>query len=92
MKIPYGLYLNEKNEVCIDNEKANVIVMIYDMYIDGVSLRKISNMLNEKGYSSPTGKSDWSAQSIDNIIRNSKYIPIVSFEKYIDACFARECR
>lgn len=40
MKIPYGLYLNEKNEVCIDNEKANVIVMIYDMYIDGVSLKK----------------------------------------------------
>ena len=68
MKIPYGLYLNEKNEVSIDNDKVNVIVMIYDMYIDGVSLRKISNMLNEKGYSSPTGKSNWSAQTIDNII------------------------
>ena len=92
MKIPYGLYLNEKNEVCIDNERAKVIAMIFDMYIDSISLRKISNMLNEKGCFSPTGKSNWSAQSIDNIIRNSKYIPIVSFEKYIEACFARERR
>lgn len=49
-------------------------------------------MLNEKGYLSPTDKSNWSAQSIDNIVRNSKYIPIVSFEKYIDACFAKERR
>ena len=42
MKIPYGYYLNDKNEVSIDPAKADAVIMIYDMYIEGISLRKIS--------------------------------------------------
>lgn len=92
MKIPYGYYLNEKNEITIDKVKAEEVVMIYDMYIEGISLRKISQKLSDKGYLSPSGKNAWSAQVIDNIISNSKYIEIVSFEKYIEACFVKEGR
>ena len=92
MKLPYGYYLNEKNEVTIDSTKKNAIIMIYDMYAKGTSLRKISQALNKNGYLSPSGKSTWSAQAIDNIICNSKYIGIVSWEKYIEACFAKEDR
>ena len=92
MKLPYGYYLNEKNEVTIDSTKKNAIIMIYDMYAKGTSLRKISQALNKNGYLSPSGTSTWSAQAIDNIICNSKYIGIVSWEKYIEACFAKEDR
>lgn len=92
MKIPYGLYLNEDNEICFDPEKREAIIMMYNMYIDGFSLRKIAEALKAKGYLSPTNKADWTAQSINNVICNSKYIPIVSFEKYVEACFAREAR
>ena len=82
MKIPYGYYLNDKNEVSIDPTKADAVIMIYDMYIEGISLRKISQKLSEKGYLSPSGKNAWPAQAIDNIVCNSKYVGIVSFEKY----------
>lgn len=92
MKIPYGLYLNEDNEICFDPEKREAINMMYDMYIEGFSLRKIAEALKVNGYLSPTGKTDWTPQSIDNVMHNSKYIPIVTFEKYVEACFAREVR
>ena len=87
MKIPYGYYLNDKNEVSIDPAKADAVIMIYDMYIEGISLRKISQKLSEKGYLSPSGKKVWSAQAIDNIVCNSKYVGIVSFEKYVEAIY-----
>ena len=87
MKIPYGYCLNHKNEIAIGPAKAEAVVMIYDMYIEGSSLRKISQKLSEKGYLSPSGKSMWSAQPINNIISNSKYIGIVSMEKFIEASF-----
>ena len=48
MKIPYGYYLNDKNEVSIDSAKADAVIMIYDMYIEGISLRKISQKLTLK--------------------------------------------
>ena len=32
------------------------------------------------------------AQAIDNIVCNSKYVGIVSFEKYVEACFVKEAR
>ena len=95
MKIPYGYYLNDKNEVSIDPAKADAVIIIYviyDMYIEGISLRKISQKLSEKGYLSPSGKKVWSAQVIDNIVCNSKYVGIVSFEKYVEACFVKEER
>ena len=92
MKIPYGYYLNHQNEIAIDPAKAEAVVMIYDMYIEGASLRKISQKLSEKGYLSPSGKSLWSAQAINNIISNSKYIGIVSMEKFIEASFVKEGR
>jgi len=87
MKIPYGYCLNHQNEIAIDPAKAEAVVMIYDMYIEGSSLRKISQKLSEKGYLSPSGKIMWSAQPINNIISNSKYIGIVSMEKFIEASF-----
>lgn len=92
MKIPYGYYMNDKNEISIDPIKADAVNIIYDMYIEGISLRKISQKLSEKGYLSPSGKNAWSAQAIDNIVCNSKYVGIVSFDKYVEACFVKEER
>ena len=92
MKIPYGYCLNHQNEIAIDPAKAEAVVMIYDMYIEGSSLRKISQKLSEKGCLSPSGKSTWSAQAINNIICNSKYVGIVSMEKFIEASFVKEGR
>ena len=46
-------------------------------------LRKISQKVIGKGYLSPSGARHMVCEVIDNIICNSKYIGIVSFEKYV---------
>lgn len=92
MKIPYGYFINDNNEVNVDGNKAEAVKLIFDMYIDNISLRKISDELSSRGFLSPSGKNKWSAQAIDNIISNKKYIPIVTFERFVDACFAKDRR
>ena len=66
--------------------EANVVSLIYDMYLAGNSLRKISAELFDGGIKSPPGHDNWSAQYIDNILSSKKYIDIVSLERFFAAC------
>lgn len=52
---PYGYYLDplRKNTVCIDEEGARVVRLIYRLYNEGWGYRRIAAYLTEKGY--PTG-------------------------------------
>ena len=92
MKIPYGYYYNDQGVITIDKEKAKVIQMIFDMYITGLSLRTISQKLSECNILTPTGKQKWSAETIDKMISNKKFIPIISFKRFVEACFEKERR
>lgn len=91
MRIVYG-YQVVDGMICIKEDEASVISLIYDMYLNGKSLRKISAELFSREIKSPTGKDKWSAQYLDNVISSKKYIDIVSFEKYIAACFEKDTR
>lgn len=91
MRIIYG-YQVVGDMICIKEDEADVISLIYDMYLAGNSLRKISAELFSRGIKSPTGNDRWSAQYLDNVLSSKKYIDIVTFEKYIAACFARDSR
>lgn len=52
---PYGYYLDplRKNTVCVDEEGARVVRLIYRLYNEGWGYRRIAAYLTEKGY--PTG-------------------------------------
>ena len=65
---------------------ANVVSLIYDMYLASNSLRKISAELFDGGIKSPPGHDNWSAQYIDNILSSKKCIDIVSLERFFAAC------
>ncbi len=91
MKIIYG-YQVVGVMICIKEDEAKVISLIYNMYIAGNSLRKISAELLSRGIKSPSGNTKWSAQYIDNILSSKKYIDIVTIEKFFAACFERESR
>ncbi len=53
--VPYGYYLDpvRKNTICVDEQGADVVRLIYQLYADGWGYRKIAAYLTEKGY--PTG-------------------------------------
>ena len=92
MKIPYGYHYNDQGVITIDEEKAKVIQMIFDMYIAGSSLRTISRELSKRNILTPTGKQKWSAETIDKMIGNKKFIPIISWKRFVEACFEKERR
>ncbi|MBO4693128.1 MAG: recombinase family protein [Clostridia bacterium] len=91
MKIIYG-YQVVGDRICIKEDEAEAIKLIYDMYLDGCSLRKISDELFNIDIKSPSGKDRWSAQYIDNVLSSKKYIDIVSFEKFYETCIIKDGR
>jgi hypothetical protein len=52
---PYGYYLHpvHKGEICVDQEGADVVRLIYRLYLDGMGYKRIAEYLTGKGY--PTG-------------------------------------
>lgn len=54
-------------------EEAEIVSLIYSQYLEGLSLKAIKLMLEEKEIPSPTGKSTWSMTTIQSILTNEKY-------------------
>ena len=54
-------------------EEAETVVMIYDWFLEGDSIRTIKYKLEAAGRLSPTGKTRWSESTIRSILTNEKY-------------------
>lgn len=92
MKLLYGYYQDDSGLIKIDPVQSETVILIYGLYLDGKSLNSISGYLHQNGILSPTGKDIWSVQTIDNLLSNKKYIPIVGDEKYFEVQFEKEHR
>ena len=53
-------------------EEAEIVRMIFDLYVQGNGVRKIKKHL-EQGIKTVTGKSKWSTSTIDRMLSNEKY-------------------
>jgi DNA invertase Pin-like site-specific DNA recombinase len=73
---PYGYKWNEKAQIVIDEEKAEIIKEIYNLYQKGLSLQNIANELTSKGIITDRGK-NFSKQSIQVILKNDFYTGII---------------
>lgn len=91
MKIPYGYNL-ANGEIVADDEKAEVVRSIFAYYLAGASLGKVVDMLFAKGIPSPTGKPRWTRASVDKLLGNAKYIPMVGLTTYVDTQFEKDRR
>ncbi len=91
MKIPYG-YSLVNGKIVMDNEKAEVVRSIFAYYLDGSSLGKVVDILFTKRVPSPTGKPRWTRASVDKLLDNAKYIPMVGLTTYMDVQFEKDCR
>ena len=66
---PLG-YKHEDKKLVIDYETKDVVVRIYDLYYQGYSYKKISNILNDEKV---LGKTNWRDSTIVGIIENEIY-------------------
>ena len=68
-KAPLG-YKHEDKKLVIDYATKDVVIRIFNMYHDGLSYKKISNILNEEQI---LGKTNWRDSTIVNLIENPIY-------------------
>ena len=71
----YGYSFNAKtNEMIIVDEEAEVIKMIFKLYLEGLGGAAIAKRLEEQGVLSPRGAKHWCVNTIRGILKNEKYI------------------
>ena len=74
---PYGYKWNDRAEVVVDIDKADIVKEIYSLYNKGISLQGIADRLNENGITTDRGKA-FSKQAISVILKNEFYTGIVT--------------
>ena len=68
-KAPFG-YKHENKKLVIDYATKDLVVRIFNMYYNGMSYKKISNILNEE---KALGKTNWRDSTIVGILENEIY-------------------
>lgn len=72
----YGYDKDEKGDLIINKEQAEVIKLIFDLYFGGKSILGIVKELKDRNIKSPTGKDNWPKRSVEEMLSNEKYIGI----------------
>jgi DNA invertase Pin-like site-specific DNA recombinase len=76
--IPYG-YDYIHNELVINKTEEKNVKLIFDLYLKGLSMRKIAEYLNEQNV--PTKKHrSWGSQTISKILKNPLYHGVFHWE------------
>ncbi len=70
----YGYCKDENGDLAINEEEAEVVRLIFSLYLHGYSLTGIKKELESRGIPSPQGKENWSKSRISDILRQEKYI------------------
>lgn len=78
-KVPLGYYRAEDKSLKVDNTTKEIVLRIFEMYLEGKSYQTISNILNEEKVLSPE-KKKWCDSTIDRIINNKIYMG--DYERY----------
>ena len=78
-KCPFGYYRDTDKTLKINNSTKDLVIRIFEMYLEGKSFQTIANILNSEKITSPT-KKKWCDSTIDRIINNKIYIG--DYERY----------
>lgn len=62
-------------------EEAEIVRIIFELYVQGSGVRKIKKYLESHGIKTVTGKSEWSTSTIDRMLSNEKYVGQVLMQK-----------
>lgn len=73
---PLGYKWNDRAEIVIDDDKKELIEIIFSKYLELQGLGKVKRYLDSEGYKTNRGK-NFSTQAIKNILENSFYKGIV---------------
>lgn len=69
----YGYKHDENGKLIVDEETAENVKLIFDLYLGGQSVLGIIKELEKQKIPSPTGKEKWCKKTIDVMLSNEKY-------------------
>lgn len=72
----YGYDKDENGDIIINEEQAEIVRLIFDLYLSGKSILGIIKELQNRGIKSPTGKDRWAKRTIAEMLSNEKYIGV----------------
>ena len=78
-KVPLGYFRDTDKTLKVDVTTKDIVLRIFELYLEGKSYQTISNILNEEKVLSPNNKK-WCDSTIDRIINNKIYIG--DYERY----------
>ena len=78
-KVPLGYYRDKDKTLKVDVTTKDIVLRIFELYLEGKSYQTISNILNEEKVLSPNNKK-WCDSTIDRIINNKIYMG--DYERY----------
>ena len=78
-KVPLGYYRDADKTLKVDVTTKDIVLRIFELYLEGKSYQTISNILNEEKVLSPNNKK-WCDSTIDRIINNKIYMG--DYERY----------
>ena len=73
--IPLGYKLDKENRLIIDEGKAPIVRAVFQMFLDGMSVPRIVQELNNKKYTTNAGK-EFSRSRVYYILHNERYIGV----------------
>ena len=77
----YGYRKNEKGDLEIYEPEAEVVRMVYTLYLSGASVHMIRKQLAAEGVKTAKGKDTWSKLAIEKLLTNEKYMGDVRIAK-----------
>jgi DNA invertase Pin-like site-specific DNA recombinase len=80
--IPYGYYY-ENSKLIINDDESYQVKNIFNLYLDGYSMKKISDLLNKKDIPTKHNK-NWGSQTISTILKNPLYCGYLHWENYLN--------
>ena len=78
-KVPLGYYRDKDKTLKVDVTTKDIVLRIFELYLEGKSYQTISNILNYEKVLSPNNKK-WCDSTIDRIINNKIYMG--DYERY----------
>ena len=76
----YGYRKGDDGIPVIVEEEALIIKKIYQLFIDGYSMKQISDILRSEEVKTYSGKLQWEPEHIQRILTNEKYIAVYAFK------------
>lgn len=73
-RVCYGYVKDDEGNLVIDEEQAEIVRLVFQMYLEGSSVQRIKDTLEQRGIPAPSGGASWPKRTIEKMLCNEKYV------------------